>query len=250
MLRSRIAPCLLIERGDLINTRRFKPWKYVGDPVNAVKIFNEKQVDELILFDIEASVSGFPPNFELLAEISAEARMPLCYGGGIRDVATAVRLTSMGFEKISLSSAALERPELVEEIANEIGRQSVVVTLDINRDLVGGYRLYTHRGQKLQKMPLMDALSIFGEMAGEIAINSIHRNGTSEGYDLNLASQVRRATRLPLTFSGGAGSIEHLELLIAEVGTCAAAAGTFFVLNGKYHAVLLSYARPSSSLSA
>lgn len=247
MLRSRIAPCLLMERGDLINTRKFQPWKYVGDPVNAVKIFNEKQVDELILLDIGASVGGSQPDFGLLAEISAEARMPLCYGGGIKDVATAARLTSMGFEKVSLSSAALERPELVREIAEEIGRQSVCVTLDVNRDLFGGYRLYTHRGKKAQKLSLKDALAVFGDVAGEIVVNAIHRDGTMDGYDLDLAAQVRKAAGLPLTFVGGAGSVEHFEQLIAEVGTCGAAAGTFFVFNGKYHAVLLSYCRPNAA---
>lgn len=244
MLRSRIAPCLLMEGSDLVNTRKFQPWKYVGDPVNAVKIFNEKQVDELILLDIGASVAGLQPDFGLLAEISAEARMPLCYGGGIKDVATAARLTSMGFEKVSLSSAALERPELVREIAQEIGRQSVCVTLDVQRELFGGYRLYTHRGKKAQKMSLEDALDTFSDLAGEIVINAIHRNGSMEGYDIDLARQVRKATSLPLTFVGGAGAVEHFDQLIAQIGTCGAAAGTFFVFNGKYHAVLLSYARP------
>ncbi|HEY8572868.1 HisA/HisF-related TIM barrel protein [Phenylobacterium sp.] len=247
MLRSRIAPCLLMERGDLINTRKFQPWKYVGDPVNAVKIFNEKQVDELILLDVEASISGRSPDFDLLAEISAESRMPLCYGGGIKDVATAARLTSMGFEKISLSSAALERPALVREVAQEIGRQSVCVTLDVNKDLFGGYRLYTHRGKKAHKMSLKDALTAFGEVAGEIVINAIHRDGTMEGYDLDLAAQVRKATGGPLTFVGGAGSVDHFAALIDQVGTCGAAAGTFFVFNGKYHAVLLSYCRPEAA---
>lgn len=245
MLRSRIIPSLLIHDRGLVKTRKFGNHKYVGDPINAVKIFNEKQVDELAIFDIDATVKGRAPDFELLRGIAVESRMPLCYGGGVRSAEDAVRLVSLGFEKVSISAAALERPALIGEIAEAVGSQSVVVTLDVKRSMLGKYEIYTHNGRKKTKVRLLDFVAQAEQLgAGEIVINSIDRDGMMEGYDCGLAQKVRAATGGPLTFLGGAGSTAHMQELIDDVGTVGAAAGSLFVFKGAYRAVLITYSRP------
>jgi cyclase len=245
MLRSRIIPSLLIHDRGLVKTCRFSDHKYVGDPINAVKIFNEKQVDELAIFDIDATVEGRGPDFNFLRGIAVESRMPLCYGGGVRSTEDAIHLVSLGFEKVSISASALERPSLIEEISQAIGSQSVVVTLDVKRSMLGKYEVYSHNGRKKSKVNLMGFVAqaeAFG--AGEVVINSIDRDGMMEGYDLVLAQKIRAATTGPLTFLGGAGSIAHLQALIDEVGIVGAAAGSLFVFKGTYRAVLITYSRP------
>ncbi len=245
MLRPRIIPSLLIHDRGLVKTRKFGDHKYVGDPINAVKIFNEKQVDELAIFDIDATVSNRGPDFDLLRGIAVESRMPLAYGGGVRTAEDAVRLISLGFEKVSVSAAALERPALIREIAQAVGRQSVVLTLDVRRSLLGKYEIYTHNGRKKTRTRLMDILAQAEDLGvGEIVINSIDRDGMMEGYDLGLAQKVRAATTGPLSFLGGAGTTQHLQDLIDEVGVVGAAAGSLFVFKGTYRAVLITYSRP------
>ncbi len=245
MLRSRVIPSLLLHDRGLVKTRKFGDHKYVGDPINAVKIFNEKQVDELAIFDIDATVANRGPDFDLLRGIAVESRMPLAYGGGVRSAEDAVRLVSLGFEKVSVSSAALERPALIEEIAHAVGRQSVVLTLDVRRSLLGKYEIYTHNGRKKSKTRFIDFLSQAEERGvGEIVINAIDRDGMMEGYDLALAQKVRAVTTGPLTFLGGAGTTQHLQELIDQVGVVGAAAGSLFVFKGTYRAVLITYSRP------
>lgn len=245
MLRSRIIPSLLIHERGLVKTRKFSDHKYVGDPINAVKIFNEKQVDELTIFDIDATVEQRAPDFDLLRGIAVESRMPLCYGGGVRSAEDASRLVSLGFEKVSISAAALQRPQLIEEISRAIGSQSVVVTLDVKRNMLGRYEMYTHNGRKKSKARLMDVVEQAEQLgAGEVVINSIDRDGMMEGYDLALAQKIRAATAGPLTFLGGAGSTAHMQSLIDAVGTVGAAAGSLFVFKGTYRAVLITYTRP------
>ncbi|MWL88207.1 MULTISPECIES: AglZ/HisF2 family acetamidino modification protein [unclassified Cupriavidus] len=247
MLRSRIIPCLLMHDGGLVKTRQFKDAKYVGDPLNAVKIFNEKEVDELMFIDIDATVEGKVPNFELLRSLAVESRMPLAYGGGVSSAAQAAKIIALGFEKVSISAAAVERPELIREVAEAIGAQSVVVTLDVRKNkLLGGYTVYTHNGREKHKLNLIDFCQKVAELgAGEITINSIDRDGEMAGYDLALAKQVRSAVTTPLTFVGGAGSTDDMQVLIDSVGVVGAAAGSMFVFKGPYRAVLINYARPA-----
>lgn len=246
MLQSRVIPCLLMRDKGLVKTKLFKDDKYVGDPINAVKIFNEKEVDELSLFDIDATVNGAEPDYEHLRSIAAESRMPLCYGGGITCAKQAAKIIALGFEKISISSAAIARPELIREIADAIGNQSVVVTIDVKKiGLMSNYTIFTHNGKRRHKIKLLDFIieaEKFG--AGEIIINSIDRDGTMKGYDLSLAKAVRNKINIPLTFLGGAGSMNDISELIDTVGIVGAAAGSLFVFKGIYRAVLITYNRP------
>lgn len=246
MLRSRIIPVLLIHDGGLVKSRQFGDYKYVGDPINAVKIFNEKQVDELTLLDVDATAKGVAPSLDRLRDIAVESRMPLCYGGGITSASEAAQIISIGYEKVSVSAAALMRPDLIREMAEQVGRQSVVVTLDVRREgLLGGYAIYTHNGRKKHNVKLLDFVAQAAELgAGEIVINSIDRDGMMQGYDLKLAASVRACVTTPLTFVGGAGTVDHMAALIDTVGTVGAAAGSMFVFKGIYRAVLISYARP------
>ncbi len=247
MLRSRIVPVLLIHDGGLVKTRQFTDHKYVGDPINAVKIFNEKAVDELTLLDIDATVQGEGPDFVRLQKIAIESRMPLCYGGGITTAEQAAQIIALGFEKVSISAAALERPKLIREMADQVGTQSVVVTVDVRKEgFMGGYAVYSHNGKRKHKVKLIEYIREAEALgAGEIVVNMIDRDGMMAGYDLKLAKIVRDATTVPLTFVGGAGDSTHMAALIETVGTCGAAAGSMFVFKGTYRAVLISYARPS-----
>lgn len=246
MLRSRIIPSLLIRNRGLVKTRQFRDDKYVGDPINAVKIFNEKQVDELTIFDIDASAKREPPNFDLLKNIAVESRMPLCYGGGITTAEEARRLIASGFEKISISAAAIERPELIREIADAVGTQSVVVTLDVRKaGLFGKYTLCSINGTSTHKIKPLDFAALAEQMgAGEIVVNSIDRDGMMQGYDVDFAKSVRAAIDIPMTVLGGAGNLHHMRELTDALGTIGAAAGSMFVFKGPYRAVLISYDRP------
>lgn len=247
MLRSRIIPCLLMHDGGLVKTRQFKDAKYVGDPLNAVKIFNEKEVDELMFLDIDATAQGRAPDFSLLKGLAVESRMPLCYGGGITSAQQAAQIIASGFEKVSISAAALTRPALIREMAEAVGAQSVVVTLDVRKNkLFSGYTVYTRNGLDKQKVNFLEFCHEAVELgAGEIVINAIDRDGEMDGYDLELAKQVRKTVTSPLSILGGAGNADHMQELIDSVGVVGAAAGSMFVFKGPYRAVLINYARPS-----
>lgn len=247
MLRPRIIPCLLIHEGGLVKTTNFKDPKYVGDPINAVKIFNEKESDELVVLDIDATVNGAEPDFALIEHLAAECRMPLCYGGGVRTAVHAKRIIGLGVEKVAISAAAIERPELIAEIAAEIGSQSVVVVLDVRKKMLGGYELRTRNAKHAHKLdPIEFAQEAVRRGAGEIVVNSIDLDGTMRGYDLKLARRIRDAVRVPVTFLGGAGSLADLEALIREVGVVGASAGSLFVFKGAYRAVLINYPNPDA----
>lgn len=242
MLRPRIIPCLLLRNGGLVKTVRFADEKYVGDPVNAVKIFNEKEADELIVLDIDASATGVEPNFKLIGQIAVECRMPLCYGGGIKTVEQASKIIGLGVEKVAISSAAIENPSLVSAIAGEIGNQSVVVVYDVSRRSDGAYEVRTHNGRRKTGKLVSEVVAQAASLgAGEIVVNSIDRDGTMQGYDVTLAKSVRAATPLPMTVLGGAGSLAHVGELIAACGVIGAAAGSLFVFKGAYRAVLINY---------
>jgi len=247
MLRSRIIPFLLLSGKGLVKTRKFEDPKYVGDPINAVKIFNEKEVDELTLLDIGATASGKGPDFDLLQDIAAESRMPLCYGGGVDDAQTAARIIALGYEKVSVSHAALERPELVREMAARVGRQSVVVTIDVKKEGIFGsnYRVTSLNAKQKHKIdPVAFAVQCAELGAGEIVLNSVDRDGMMQGYDFELARKVRKAITIPMTVVGGAASVDDLRTLTDEMGPIGAGGGSLFVFKGKYRAVLISYLRP------
>ncbi len=246
MLRPRIIPCLLVHDGGLVKTVRFADPKYVGDPINAVKIFNEKEADELIVIDIDATVQRREPNFRLIAQFAAECRMPLCYGGGVKTVEQAKRISGLGVEKVAISSAAIVNPALISQIAEEIGSQSVVVVLDVRRKGARGRdEVFTHNGRKgTGKSPEAFAREAAELGAGEIVINCIDDDGVMKGYDVDLARRIRGATRLPMTYLGGAGSLADTGKLIAACGIIGASAGSLFVFKGPYRAVLISYPTP------
>lgn len=242
MLRPRVIPCLLVHKGGLVKTVGFRDPKYVGDPINAVKIFNEKETDELVVLDIDATVAGAEPDYSVIANLAAECRMPLCYGGGVRNAQQARRIISLGVEKVAISAAAVERPKLVREVADQAGGQSVVVVLDVRKSPEAGYEVWTHNGQRNTGRNAFDlAAEAADHGAGEIVVNSIDNDGRMRGYDLDLAARMRRLVKIPLTVLGGAGSREDIGKLIAVCGLVGAAAGSLFVFKGTYRAVLISY---------
>lgn len=243
MLRPRIIPCLLIQDGGLVKTVKFKDPKYVGDPINAVKIFNEKEADELIVIDIDATANAVEPNYAQIAKLAAECRMPLCYGGGIRTAQQAKNIIALGVEKVAISSAAFENPHLISQIAEEIGRQSVVVVLDHKARLLSKHQeVWTHNGTRNTKRSVIEAAQEFEKLgAGEIVLNSIENDGKMKGYDVELAIKLREAVRIPITILGGGGSLEDMRSVVAACGVVGVAAGSFFVFKGAYRAVLISY---------
>ncbi|MGR3990994.1 AglZ/HisF2 family acetamidino modification protein [Pseudomonas sp. 1121_17] len=243
MLRPRIIPCLLIQDGGLVKTVRFKDPKYVGDPINAVKIFNEKEADELIVLDIDATAHGREPDYKRIANLAVECRMPLCYGGGIRTPEQARAIIALGVEKVAISAAALEDPSLVTRIAEEIGSQSVVVVLDHKHRMLSKQQdVWTHNGTRNTKRNVLDvARQMEAAGAGEIVINSIDHDGRMKGYDVALATQLREAVSIPVTILGGGGSLEDMRSLVSACGVVGISAGSFFVFKGSYRAVLISY---------
>jgi len=242
MLRPRIIPSLLIQDNGLVKTVNFKNPKYVGDPINAVKIFNEKLVDELAIFDIDATVKGYEPNYSLIERIANQSRMPLCYGGGVKTVEQAQRIFGLGIEKIALSSAILQNPVLISGIADRVGAQSVIVVLDVKKKLFGGYEVYTHNGEKgtgINPFKFIQDAQRYG--AGEIIINSIDQDGVMKGYDFTLIDKAREHTSLPMTVLGGAGSLDDIKKVIDKHKIIGVAAGSLFVFKGIYKAVLINY---------
>lgn len=242
MLRPRIIPCLLIHQKGLVKTVQFKNHKYVGDPINAVRIFNEKEADELMVLDIDATVNNDEPNYDMIQNLAAECRMPLCYGGGIKTVDQALRIFSLGVEKIALSSVLVTNFEIITEISQKVGSQSVVAVLDIKKKLFGGYELFTHNGKKSTGIdPISFVKKIEDLGAGEIVINSIDNDGMMNGYDNILVDKIRNSISLPLTILGGAGSLSDIGSLVQKHGIIGAAAGSMFVFKGVYKAVLINY---------
>ncbi|WP_445767935.1 AglZ/HisF2 family acetamidino modification protein [Rheinheimera sp.] len=252
MLRPRIIPCLLVHQGGLVKTQGFKEPKYVGDPINAVRIFNEKEADELMVLDIDATVNRVAPDFALIAKLAAECRMPLCYGGGVTTAEQAARIVDMGVEKVAVSAAAIAKPYLLTEMAAAVGRQSVVAVLDVRKRtglFAKGYELCTHNGKTTHKLdPVVFSKQLQDAGAGEIVINSVDRDGIMQGYDLGLAMQFKQALKVPVTFLGGAGSLEHMGELISNLGVVGASAGSLFVFKGKYRAVLINYPTPDQKV--
>ena len=243
MLHPRIIPNLLIHNKGLVKTTNFRDPKYVGDPLNAVKIFNEKSVDELMITDIDATVKNVEPNYSLIEKLANESRMPLCYGGGINNAQQAKEVFSLGVEKIAISSSAIKDPTIITKIAESVGSQSVVVVIDVKKKyLSNNYQIYTHNSTRKTGINPLKFINQIKEMGvGEIVINSIDRDGTMMGYDLKIIDQVRKITTLPLTVLGGAGSLDDIGELIKKYSIIGAGAGSIFVFKGKYRAVLINY---------
>lgn len=237
--RPRLIPSLLLHNGGLVKTIKFQNGNYLGDPINAVKIFNEKGVDELCLLDIDASKEGSGPDFELLTEIASEAFMPLSYGGGITNMEEIHKLFYIGFEKVIINTAFVQNPQLVTEAAAKFGSQSIVVGIDVKKNLLQKYDCYIKDGtEKVKKSPEELAMKAENVGAGELFLNSIDRDGTMNGYDLNLVEQVAQAVSIPVIACGGAASIRDFSSVLGA-GAHAAAAGSMFVYFGKKKAVLI-----------
>jgi imidazole glycerol-phosphate synthase subunit HisF len=247
MLRSRIIPFLMVHRGGLVKTVQFGAPKYVGDPLNTVRIFNEMEVDELMVVDVDASAQSREPDYKLIGNLAGECRMPLCYGGGVQTPEQVERIVSLGVEKVAFSSKAVSNPAVIGEAALRVGRQSVVVVMDVksvDKDQ-GRYELFTHNGRHATGIcPVDFARQVEDLGAGEIVLNSIDKDGTLSGYDIMLVDRVREAVRVPISVLGGAGSYDDIAALIRRYGTIGAAAGSLFVFKGRYRAVLVQYPNP------
>ncbi len=243
MLRPRIIPCLLVHQRGLVKTVKFATPKYVGDPINAVRIFNEKEVDELVVLDIDATRNGVEPDFKMIETLASECRMPFCYGGGIKTVEQAVRIIKLGAEKVALSSAAMENPQLLPKIAEQIGAQSVVVVLDVKQHpKSGAYEVWTHNATKNTGRHVVEVVQQLKDLGvGEVTINSIDQDGVMKGYDLALVRSVRSLVPTPMTILGGAGKLADIKALFDEFGVIGASAGSLFVFKGTYRAVLINY---------
>lgn len=242
MRRVRIIPVLLLQNEALVKSIRFQKHKYVGDPINAVRIFNEKEVDEIVILDINASKTKSEPNITQLSEIAGEAFMPLAYGGGVSTLEQVKSILYQGAEKVIINTSAFDRPSLIEEIAQQFGSQSVVVSIDIKKDWLGRYRVYRDNGRRnTGKSPLEWAKEVEALGAGEILLTSIDKDGTFTGYDVQLLKEVSSAIQIPLVACGGAASMMHFREAITEGEASAVAAGSFFVYRQPHRAVLISY---------
>lgn len=241
MRRIRVIPVLLVQNGGLVKSVQFKNYRYIGDPINAVKIFNDKEVDEIVILDISATAEKRPPNRELIKNITGEAFMPLAYGGGVTKLDEVKELIQLGVEKIIFNSAARTNPSLIEQAAKWAGSQSIVVSMDACTTLWGGYKLYSYNGRETKNtVPLVFAKEMEAAGAGEIFLQQTYRDGTFKGFDLKIIEMISRHINIPLVAAGGAGSIEDFRKAV-EAGAAAVAAGSMFVLQRPHHAVLISY---------
>ena len=245
MIKPRVIPALLLKGQGLVKTVKFKEPKYLGDPINIVRIFNDKEVDELVLLDITATPEKRGPQFDLLKNIASEAFIPLAYGGGIRSMDDVKKLLSIGIEKLIMNTSAVETPSLVREVADHAGSQAAVVSMDVKKGLLGKYEVFTHCGQKKTGLdPVKHAIEMERMGVGEILINSIDRDGTMQGYDVELVRKVADAVSVPVVACGGAGNLSHVSEVIKQGHASAAAAGSIFVFQGPLRGVLISYPTP------
>jgi cyclase len=242
MLQTRVIPVLLLHNNGLVKTVKFKNPKYVGDPLNAIKIFNEKEVDELIFLDIDASKEGKEPDYELIHDFASECFMPVCYGGGIRTMAQIKKIFALGIEKVSLNCTVMSDFELVKNASDTFGSQSIVVTVDVKKSFFGKYQVYNHVKGKSESIELSVYLKKIEEAgAGEIMINNVDLDGMQTGYDIDLMKKVVEGISVPVIACGGAGSLNDFRNIRDKSGVSAVAAGSFFVFHGKHKAVLITY---------
>ncbi len=235
-------PVLLLQGRSLVKTSKFQDPRYVGDPINTIKIFNDKEVDEIIVLDITATEKGRPPDLAFLGDFASECFMPLCYGGGIRQIQDIEAIFKVGVEKVSINTSAIENPNLIPEAVRIFGSQSIIVSIDAKKYLGGSYRVVRTSGKiwKTEFQPVEFARKMEELGAGEILINSVDRDGTASGYDLDLIHEVANAVSVPVIACGGAGSVDDF-ILAAEAGASAVSAGRIFVYYGKRKAVLINY---------
>jgi cyclase len=239
---TRIIPCLLLRGNGLVKTKKFKDAVYIGDPVNAVRIFSEKEVDELVILDIDATLEGREPNYELIAEIAGECFMPVAYGGGVSSLEQARKLIRCGIEKVVINSASVGTTRCISEIADVFGSQAVVGSVDARKTLFGGHRVFIKSGAIDTKLKPEDhAASLVQAGVGEIFLNSIDSDGQMQGYDLELIKKVSARVNVPLVACGGAGTLDHMRSAMKQGGASAVAAGSMFVFYGKHRAVLINY---------
>lgn len=242
MFEKRIIPVLLCDKMDsLVKTTKFKDPVYVGDPVNAVKIFNEKEVDELIFLDISATKEKRGPNLKYIEEIATECFMPLCYGGGIRTLDDIINVIKTGVEKVAINTAIATEPDLIKKAADKFGSSTIVASIDVKKDLFGSYHVHVEAGKRSVKInPVAYAQKVAADGAGEILLNAIDKDGTMAGFDLKLIEMVAHAVDVPVIACGGAGKPEDFKEAFNK-GASAAAAGAMFVFTGKHRAVLINY---------
>jgi imidazole glycerol-phosphate synthase subunit HisF len=242
MLKTRVIPCLLLKDGGLVKTIRFSYPKYVGDPINTIKIFNDKEVDELLLLDISASRERKGPAFGTIAQIASECFMPLCYGGGVGSLEEAKRIVGLGVEKIAINHAAIARPAIVKELADALGSQAVVVSINVKKNWLGKYRVLDNGTGKLKDIdPVDHAERVVALGAGEILVNDVDRDGTQQGYNLVLIRKFTDRLSVPVIACGGAWTTDHLRQVVKQSRASAVAAGSMFVFQGPHRAVLISY---------
>ncbi|MFZ4125053.1 MAG: AglZ/HisF2 family acetamidino modification protein [Rickettsiales bacterium] len=242
MNKTRVIPVLLLRGKGLVKTVKFKDPTYIGDPINSVRIFNEKEVDELVFLDISATPENRGPDFELLADIAGEAFMPMAYGGGITTMEQVKRIFSLGFEKIIVNSAAYTTPDLLREAVAIYGSQSIVGCVDVKKTLLGRYELYSHSAATKQPADIKHHLKKLTDLGvGEVLVNSIDRDGTMSGYDLKLLREVTSAVDVPVVACGGASSMADFVSAVKEANVSAVAAGSLFVYMGPHRAVLINY---------
>lgn len=245
MLRTRVIPCLLVHEKSLVKTVQFNKFQYVGDPLNTCRIFNELEVDELAILDILCGKERREPNYKLLTEIASECFMPLSYGGGIQTLQQAKRIFDIGFEKVIINTAACKNPELISEIANIFGNQSVIASIDIKRNLLKKYEVYSTGGRvNTKKNPVEWARTVEEYGAGEILLTNINREGTWDGFDLDMISKVADAVKIPLIANGGAGEISDIIDAVKVGHASAVALGSMVVFQKKGYGVLVNF--PSS----
>lgn len=242
MLKTRIIPVLLLKDEGLYKTIKFRDHHYIGDPINCVHIFNEKEVDELIFLDITATREQKKIDFRLIKDIATECFMPFAYGGGVCDMQTVEKIFACGAEKIILNSALYEDHFLIEDIAKRFGTQSLVASIDAKKSLFGSYNLYSHGGMKKQNCDMKSFVkNLENRGVGEIMITSMDRDGTMKGYDLTLIHTISREVKIPVIACGGCGSLDHMKEALFEGGASAIGAGSIFVFHGKHKAVLMTY---------
>ena len=241
MKRIRVIPALLSKDGGLVKTVQFKDAKYVGDPINIIKIFNDKEVDELIFLDINATANNTKPSLKVISEIASECFMPICYGGGIKSTDHIKEIFNAGVEKVAINTSAIENPSLIDDAVRLFGSQSIVVSMDVKKNLFGKQQLYKLGGRKKTKLdPVEFATEMEKRGAGEILLNSIDKDGTYLGYDIKLIKSISEALKIPVIACGGASKVEDFVEAVKN-GASAVAAGSMFVFHGKHRAVLINF---------
>ena len=242
MIKTRVIPCLQLIDESLVKTVQFKQYGYIGDPINTVRIFNELEVDELCFLDIRATVQNRGPNLKILREIANECFMPLSYGGGIRDFETAKSILAIGFEKLVINTFAAEEPLFIDKLADHFGTQSVIVSIDVRKNIFGNYQVYIKDGTEKSKLdPFKWATEVESQGAGELLITSMDRDGTWEGFDVELIKGISNIVNIPVIANGGAGNVEHIGEVVKKGGASAVALGSMVVYQKKEMGVLVSF---------